>query len=484
MGSPQNAALRHRLSSIRAAIQSLQTDLLAASPIAKPDIELMIRWFEDAENNAKNELELHELTNGGIEARKEACSHPERFITNAPKPPSSVFDRTPPAPRPQRSREEMIESKIAELELELRKAEARSSELKKAIDGWYLHAVPKWVEVTADARTRWTDNQRLTIEQLGALKLQHDQMLEFQDYAASSEHRERDGVATPLRAFATPEQVWKAIGEDMRLRHKDLAEGEWRTQHANEVALIKPDNLEARIEMEIALADKHAQTLLDIGHAVADKHAIKGNRAFYRALFTYCLIQTFAGRQSGVEGELTRRDLTTNRAGNSKPALSHFTDEMTSLSKRWENKLEILIRDSETRDRVARERETQPTLSIAPTVPPLPDSTSQRKQEGQSGPGTNGNDSFSVSKDFLSVRFKGTEYPLTFVQGQMMKVLWEAYQCGHPVVGKARLLAATERETSQVRDTWRNSPLWNLLIVSAKKGSYRLNLPKQSTVSQ
>ena len=56
--------------------------------------------------------------------------------------------------------------------------------------------------------------------------------------------------------------------------------------------------------MEIALADKHAQSLLEIGHAVADIHAIKKNRAFYRALFTDCLIQTFAGRQSGVEGEL------------------------------------------------------------------------------------------------------------------------------------------------------------------------------------
>jgi hypothetical protein len=133
--------------------------------------------------------------------------------------------------------------------------------------------------------------------------------------------------------------------------------------------------------MEIALADKNAQTLLDIGHAVADEHAIKWNRAFYRALFTYCLIQTFAGRQSGVEGELTRRDLTTNRAGNSKPALSHFTDEMTSLSKRWENKLEILIQDSETRDRVARERETQPAASVAPTILPVPDSTLQLKNK-------------------------------------------------------------------------------------------------------
>ena len=63
--------------------------------------------------------------------------------------------------------------------------------------------------------------------------------------------------------------------------------------------------------------------------------------------------------------------------------MSHFTHEMTSLYKRWENKLEILIRDSETRDRVARVREAQPAGSMAPTIAPVPDSTSQRKSEGK-----------------------------------------------------------------------------------------------------
>ena len=37
-------------------------------------------------------------------------------------------------------------------------------------------------------------------------------------------------TVTQLRAFTTPEQVWKTIGEDMRRRHMDLAEGEWRTE--------------------------------------------------------------------------------------------------------------------------------------------------------------------------------------------------------------------------------------------------------------
>jgi hypothetical protein len=199
-------------------------------------------------------------------------------------------------------------------------------------------------------------------------------------------------TVTQLRAFATPEQVWKAIGEDIRLRHMDLAEGEWKTQHADQLALINAETLlrknagyylQARIEMEITRADKQAKSLLEIATEVADIHAIKKNGAFYRAFYTHCLVLTFAGLQSGVVGCLTLRDVRTNRAGNSQAAISNFSRELGNLSKRWENKLNILARDSETRDRVAREREIQPTVSMAPTIPPVPDSTSQRKSKGK-----------------------------------------------------------------------------------------------------
>ncbi len=83
----------------------------------------------------------------------------------------------------------------------------------------------------------------------------------------------------------------------------------------------------------------------------------------------------------------------------------------------------------------------------------------------------------TVSADFRSVVFKGKCQALTLAQSQMMRILWEAHQSGHPSVGKERLLAAIERETSQVRDTWRGSDLWQTLIVMAKKGVYELKLP-------
>jgi hypothetical protein len=60
----------------------------------------------------------------------------------------------------------------------------------------------------------------------------------------------------------------------------------------------------------------------------------------------------------------------------------------------------------------------------------------------------------------------------------MVKLLHDAYQHGTPAVGKATLLAAIEAETSRVRDSFKNSPLWGTLVVSNTKprGTYQLDL--------
>jgi hypothetical protein len=71
----------------------------------------------------------------------------------------------------------LIAWKKEELESELRKAEARGPELKKAIEDWYLHAFPEWESVTADARRRWNTSQQLAIEQYGAMKLDYEQLV-------------------------------------------------------------------------------------------------------------------------------------------------------------------------------------------------------------------------------------------------------------------------------------------------------------------
>jgi hypothetical protein len=84
---------------------------------------------------------------------------------------------------------------------------------------------------------------------------------------------------------------------------------------------------------------------------------------------------------------------------------------------------------------------------------------------------------FSASSDYCSVRFDGTEYTLTPSQSRMLKVLWEAWESGHPAVHKDRLASAgRDSETSEVRNTWRRCALWQTLIVSRKKGVYQLDL--------
>jgi hypothetical protein len=87
-----------------------------------------------------------------------------------------------------------------------------------------------------------------------------------------------------------------------------------------------------------------------------------------------------------------------------------------------------------------------------------------------------GRDSFPFSEDYRGVLFRKRWYPLTRNQSLMVRVMYQAFLDGFPDVHKDKLLTAIESETSSVRDSWRASPLWNTLVVSRKKGTYRLNL--------
>ena len=89
-------------------------------------------------------------------------------------------------------------------------------------------------------------------------------------------------------------------------------------------------------------------------------------------------------------------------------------------------------------------------------------------------------DAFSASEDYRSVRFKGKGYVTTRYQATMIRVMHQAHIAGHPDVGAATLLEATENETSAVRNTFKTSPLWRTLVVGKRRGTYRLNLPDNS----
>jgi hypothetical protein len=86
---------------------------------------------------------------------------------------------------------------------------------------------------------------------------------------------------------------------------------------------------------------------------------------------------------------------------------------------------------------------------------------------------------FEAAEDYRSVRYKGVPRTLTRNQSSMMRVLHKAHMAGHPDVDKDKLIEAIDAPTSNVRDSWKSSPLWKTLVVPGKrKGTYRLKIPK------
>jgi len=85
---------------------------------------------------------------------------------------------------------------------------------------------------------------------------------------------------------------------------------------------------------------------------------------------------------------------------------------------------------------------------------------------------------FIHSADYRSIKYNGIPYLLTKNQSTIIKRLHEAHLNGTPALGKDGLLSAIEAETSRVRDSFKGSPLWGILIVSncRPRGTYRLNL--------
>jgi len=85
---------------------------------------------------------------------------------------------------------------------------------------------------------------------------------------------------------------------------------------------------------------------------------------------------------------------------------------------------------------------------------------------------------FTHSEDFRSITFKGEPSLLTTRQAQVIQILFEAHREGHPDVHQDRILEKLGTGKSRLRDTFRtpNRELWKTLIVSQKRGFFRLDL--------
>jgi hypothetical protein len=80
----------------------------------------------------------------------------------------------------------------------------------------------------------------------------------------------------------------------------------------------------------------------------------------------------------------------------------------------------------------------------------------------------------TYSPDFRWLCWFGTEYFFSEKQSKVVKALWEAQQKGCPDVGKELLLRVCDSDSVRLVDLFRRSPAWGTIIVSRRRGTYRL----------
>jgi hypothetical protein len=100
----------------------------------------------------------------------------------------------------------------------------------------------------------------------------------------------------------------------------------------------------------------------------------------------------------------------------------------------------------------------------------------QQSASAQPNAALDNHPTFDVSDDYRTITYQDRTHYLTQNQAAMMRELHANYILGRATT-KNSLLAAIQSETSQVKDSWKRSPLWGSLVVSCKNGLYRLNIP-------
>ena len=86
---------------------------------------------------------------------------------------------------------------------------------------------------------------------------------------------------------------------------------------------------------------------------------------------------------------------------------------------------------------------------------------------------------FRHSPDYLSIRFRGKAFSLTSQQAQVIELLHERFKQGIPWLGKERIFIDLRKEfySGKLKDIFRSrKEAWKALVVSDKKGRYKLNV--------
>jgi hypothetical protein len=170
-------------------------------------------------------------------------------------------------------------------------------------------------------------------------------------------------IPAPPRAVSSSAQAWDIMRDDVTLRQSLMTHGFNEQRQRDLLALGHEDRqkgnsgyyLPARIELEIRDTNERAQALYDACCEVWEIHGLKRNRAFCRAVFDNCLQLLFGTRRAVIASELQHRDAVMRTPGRSSAAQGSLTRRMGQLTATWNQKLEKEARDSDTRERVARE---------------------------------------------------------------------------------------------------------------------------------
>jgi hypothetical protein len=106
------------------------------------------------------------------------------------------------------------------------------------------------------------------------------------------------------------------------------------------------------------------------------------------------------------------------------------------------------------------------------TVPPASAGVPQERPEPAPDPDV------GHSPDFRSVRWHGRQFAFTRAQAAAVSLLWDAWRAGAPDVGDELLRRATDTASINLRDSFRGSDAWGVLIVpGGTRGTHRLAEP-------
>jgi hypothetical protein len=85
------------------------------------------------------------------------------------------------------------------------------------------------------------------------------------------------------------------------------------------------------------------------------------------------------------------------------------------------------------------------------------------------------------SLDFRSVFWYGAKYAFTSTQAACVKILWEHWERETPIIGEPELLDAAGSGGEKLKDVFEKGkhPAWGTMIVSARKGTFRLQEPEK-----